>query len=77
MDLYVSLAIALLVLTLGVLCAIFPRWVVQIVCRHASSYMKEDLTTDPMYIFMFRFYGLAAAGLGLYALYQVLLYAFY
>jgi len=72
MDLYISLAIALLVLTLGVLCAIFPKRVVQLVCRHASAYMKEDLTTDPTYIFMFRFYGIAAAGLGLYALYQVL-----
>ncbi len=72
MDYYVSLAIALLALTLGVLCAIFPRWVLQVVCRHASAYMKEDLTADPTYIYMFRFYGLAAAGLGLYALYQVL-----
>ncbi len=72
MDLYVPLFIALLALTLGVLGAVFPAWVIKIVCRHASSYMKEDLTTDPAYVFMFRFYGIAAAGLGLYALYQVL-----
>ncbi len=72
MDFYIPLIIALLALTLGVVCAVFPRWVLQIVCRHASAYMKEDLTTDPTFIFMFRFYGIAASGLGLYALYQVL-----
>jgi hypothetical protein len=34
--------------------------------------MKEDLSSDPVYVMAFRFYGLAAVGLGLYTLYQVL-----
>jgi len=72
MDFYVPLGIALLVTGIGVFCALFPRVVVRMVCRHASSYMKEDLSVEPVYVYMFRFYGLAAVGLGLYALYQVL-----
>jgi hypothetical protein len=33
--------------------------------------MSADLSSDPVYVIAFRFYGIAAAGLGLYALYQV------
>ncbi len=72
MDFYIPLIIALLALVIGGVFALLPKMVIRIVCQHASAYMKEDLTTDPTYIFMFRFYGIAAAGLGLYALYQVL-----
>ena len=43
----------------------------KMVCRCASSYMREDLSSDPAYVISFRFYGLAAVGLGFYALYQV------
>ena len=71
MDIIVSLIIAGIVILLGGLCALFPRRVIGIVCRTSSSYMKEDLSADPTYVYMFRFYGIAAALLGLYALWQV------
>jgi hypothetical protein len=60
-----------LVLILGLIFALFPRWGMRVVCRCARSYMSEDLSSDPAYVIAFRFYGLAAAGLGFYALYQV------
>ncbi|UCF31616.1 MAG: hypothetical protein JSV26_04165 [bacterium] len=71
MDILISLIVSGVVILLGALCLLFPRWVISMVCRHASSYMKEDLSADPTYIYMFRFYGAAAALLGLYALFQV------
>jgi hypothetical protein len=71
MDIAVSLVVASLALVIGLVFALFPSWGVKMVCRCASSYMKEDLSSDPVYVISFRFYGLAAAGLGLYALYQV------
>jgi hypothetical protein len=72
MNIAVSLVVVLLVLVLGLVFALFPRWGMRVVCRCARSYMNEDLSSDPAYVLAFRFYGIAAAGLGLYALYQVL-----
>ncbi len=71
MDIAVSLVVASLALVLGLVFAIFPRWGMKVVSRCASSYMSADLSSDPVYVIAFRFYGIAAAGLGLYALYQV------
>ena len=72
MNIAVSLVVVLLVLVLGLVFTLFPRWGMRMVCRCARSYMNEDLSSDPSYVLAFRFYGIAAAGLGLYALYQVL-----
>jgi hypothetical protein len=72
LNFIIPLIISLFVVILGIFCAIFPRWVIRVACRTASAYMNEDLTSDITYIYMFRFYGVAAAGLGLYALYQVI-----
>ena len=72
MNIAVSLIVVLLVLVLGLVFTLFPRWGMRVVCRCARSYMNEDLSSDPSYVLAFRFYGIAAAGLGLYALYQVL-----
>ncbi len=72
LNFIIPLIISLLVLILGVFFALFPKWVVRLACKNASAYMKEDLTSDITYIYMFRFYGVAGAGLGLYMLYQVL-----
>ncbi len=72
MNIAVSLVVVLLVLVLGLVFTLFPRWGMRVVCRCARSYMNEDLSSDPSYVLAFRFYGIAAAGLGLYALYQVL-----
>ena len=72
MNIIASLAVVLLVLVIGLVFALFPRWGIRVVCRCARSYMNEDLSSDPAYLLAFRFYGIAAAGLGLYALYQVL-----
>ena len=72
MDILVSLIIVSLVLILGLVFALFPRWGMRVVCRCARSYMNEDLSSDPYYVMSFRFYGVAAAVLGLYALLQVL-----
>jgi len=72
MNIVVSLVVVLLVLVLGLVFALFPRWGMRVVCRCARSYMNEDLSSDPVYVMAFRFYGVAASGLGLYALWQVL-----
>lgn len=72
MNIAVSLVVVLLVLVLGLVFTLFPRWGMRMVCRCARSYMNEDLSSDPSYVLAFRFYGIAAAGLGLYALWQVL-----
>jgi amino acid permease len=72
MNIAGSLVVVLMVLFFGLVFAMFPRWGMRLVCRSASSYMKEDLSSDPVYVVAFRFYGIAAVGMGLYALYQVL-----
>ena len=72
MDTLVSVTISVLVLLLGLLIMLFPRVTLRVICRCARSYLKDDLSTDPYHIWSIRFYGLAAAGLGAYALYQVL-----
>jgi len=72
MNIAVSLIVVLIVLVVGLLFAFFPRWGMRVVSRCARSYMNEDLSSDPVYVLAFRFYGVAAIGLGLYALYQVL-----
>ena len=72
MNIAVSLVVVLIVLFFGLVFALFPRWGMKMVCRSARSYMNEDLSSDPVYVLAFRFYGIAAVGLGLYALYQVL-----
>jgi len=72
MNIAVSLVVVLLVLVLGLVFTLFPRWGMRMVCRCARSYMNEDLSSDPSYVLAFRFYGIAAVGLGFYALYQVL-----
>ena len=72
MNIVVSLVVVLLVLVVGLAFALFPRWWMRVVSRSARSYMKEDLSSDPTYVIAFRIYGIAAVGLGLYALYQVL-----
>jgi hypothetical protein len=61
-----------MVLGIGLTFALFPRWWMRVISRSSRSYMKEDLSVDPTYVLAFRFYGIAATGLGLYALYQVL-----
>jgi hypothetical protein len=71
-NVLISLIVVAIVLTLGLVFALFPRWGMRVVCRCARSYMNEDLASDPAYVLGFRFYGLAAAGLGFYALYQVI-----
>jgi len=72
MDIFISLVVSAGVLLLGIIFALFPRWGMKVICRCARSYMKEDLSSDPAYVTAFRFYGIAAAGLGSYALFQVL-----
>lgn len=72
MNITVPLFVVFLVLVLGLLFALFPRWGMRAVCRCARSYMREDLSSDPVHVMAFRFYGLAAVGLGLYALYQII-----
>jgi amino acid permease len=72
MNIAVPLVVVFMVLLFGLVFALFPRWGMKLVCRSASSYMKEDLSSDPVYVLAFRFYGIAAVGVGLYALYQVL-----
>ena len=71
MNLLISLIVVAIVLGLGLVFALFPRWGVRVVCRCARSYMNEDLSSDPVYVLSFRFYGIAAIGLGFYALYQI------
>ena len=44
----------------------------RVISRGARSYMKEDLSSNSALVVLFRFYGIAAVGLGFYALYQVL-----
>jgi len=72
MNVVVALIVAIVVLGFGLIFAFFPVWGIRMVCRCARAYMKEDLSTDPAQVAAFRFYGLAAAGLGLYAVYQIL-----
>ena len=72
MNVLISLIIVAIVLVIGLVFAFFPKWGMRVVCRCASSYMNEDLSSDPAYVMAFRFYGIAGAGLGFYALYQVL-----
>lgn len=72
MNTLVPLAVSILVLVLGAVFCLFPRWGMKLVCRCARSYMKADLASDPVHVLAFRLYGLAAAGLGTYALYQVI-----
>jgi hypothetical protein len=72
MDILVSLIVAGIALVFGLVFALFPRWGIRVVCRSARSYMSEDLSTDPAQVIAFRIYGIAAGGLGLYALYQVI-----
>ena len=72
MNIAVSLIVVLLVLVIGLVFALFPKWGMRVISRGARSYMNEDLLLDPAYVLAFRFYGIAAVGLGLYALYQVL-----
>ena len=71
MDVAISLIICALVFIVGLLFALFPRWGMKLVCRCASSYMFEDLSSDELYVMSFRMYGIAAMGLGAYALFQV------
>ncbi|MDT8396742.1 MAG: hypothetical protein RRA32_09915, partial [bacterium] len=71
MDITISLVICSIVLIPGLVFALFPRWGMRAVCRCASSYLREDLSSDPYHVMAFRFYGIAAAGLGAYALFQV------
>jgi len=71
MNVAVSLIICMAVILIGLLFALFPRWWMRVVSRGARSYMSEDLSSDPTHVMAFRFYGLAAVGLGLYALFQV------
>ncbi|UCG39034.1 MAG: hypothetical protein JSV00_02010 [bacterium] len=68
----VPLAVSAIVFGIGIVFALFPRWGMGLVSRCARSYMRADLASDPLYVLSFRFYGVAAAGLGLYALWQVL-----
>ncbi len=72
MNIAVSLAVALLVLVIGLTFALFPRWWMRVVYRSSRSYMKEDMFSDSTPMLAFRFYGITAIGLGLYVLYQVL-----
>ena len=72
MNIAMSLIICSIVLIIGFIFALFPRWCLRMVSRSASSYMSEDLSADPAQVLAFRFYGIAAVGLGAYALYQVL-----
>ena len=72
MDVVVSLVLSSLVFLVGLFFALWPRWGMKVVCRCARSYMAEDLTRDAAQVLAFRFYGGAAAVLGIYALYQVL-----
>jgi hypothetical protein len=67
----VSLIICAIVLISGLIFALFPRWCLRVVSRGARSYMSEDLSADPVQVLAFRFYGIAAMGLGVYALFQV------
>ena len=72
MNIAMSLIICAIVLIVGLVFALFPRWGMRVVSRCASSYMGEDLSGDPTQVMAFRFYGIAAVGLGAYALYQVI-----
>jgi hypothetical protein len=67
----VSLVICAIVLISGLIFTLFPRWGMKLVCRCARSYMSEDLSSDELYVMSFRIYGIAAMGLGFYALFQV------
>ena len=67
----VSLVICAIALISGLFFALFPRWGMKLVCRCARSYMFEDLSSDELYVMSFRIYGIAAMGLGVYALFQV------
>jgi hypothetical protein len=71
MDILAPLTVVGIVLIVGIVFALFPRWGIRAICRCARSYMEEDLSGDPAQVMAVRFYGLAAVGLGLYALYQV------
>jgi hypothetical protein len=72
MDIAMSLVICSIVLIIGFVFALFPRWCLRMFSRSARSYMSEDLSADPVQVLAFRFYGVAAVGLGVYVLYQVL-----
>lgn len=72
MDITISLIITGIVLAAGLVFTFAPLWGIRVVCRCARSYMKEDLSVQPAHVLAFRFYGIAAAALGLYALYQIL-----
>jgi hypothetical protein len=72
MNIAMSLFICSIILIIGFVFALFPRWCLRMVSRSASSYMSGDLSADPVQVLAFRFYGIAALGLGVYALYQVL-----
>ena len=74
MNVAVSLIICMAVIVIGLLFALFPRWWMRVVSRGARSYMSEDLSSDPTQVMAFRFYGIVAVGLGLYALFQVVQY---
>ena len=72
MNIIVPLVLVSIVLFLGIVFALFPRWWMRVLCRCARTYMAEDLSADPTYVLAFRFYGLAAVGLAGYALFQIL-----
>jgi uncharacterized membrane protein YedE/YeeE len=72
MNVAVSLIICAIIFILGLIFALFPRWWMKMVCHNASSYMKEDLASDPLYVMSFRVYGIAAMCLAVYILFQVI-----
>jgi hypothetical protein len=73
MELALALALSLLVLIIGAVFVVFPDRILRIAARGSKSYMPEDgLTSDPVYSLMFRAFGIAAIGLGLYMVYQLL-----
>ncbi|MGD8353181.1 MAG: hypothetical protein PVJ01_03370 [Pseudomonadota bacterium] len=72
MNIIISLIVTGIVLAAGLVFTFAPVWGIRIVCRCARSYMKEDLSVEPAQVLAFRFYGIAAAALGFYALFQIL-----
>jgi len=75
MELALGLALSLLVLIIGAVFVVFPDRILRIAARGSKSYMPEDvLNSDPAFTAMFRAFGIAAIGLGLYMLYQIFQY---
>lgn len=75
MDKALALVLSAIVLCVGVFFSVFPDRILKAAARGSRSYMPEEgLTSDPAFSWMLRVFGIAAIGLSVYMLYQIVQY---